>query len=105
MKDITQVKNINPKNPENNNTPSQKVKTEEIKPNVILGMSVKRFLISSVITFFIIFLVILCSTVYLVKITISQTLSPTFLFFTTNSYINSTFHDLLLASRNESRYK
>lgn len=52
MKDITQVKNINPKNPENNNTPSQKVKTEEIKSNVILGMSVKRFLISSVITFF-----------------------------------------------------
>ncbi|CAM7199703.1 MULTISPECIES: hypothetical protein [Enterobacteriaceae] len=81
MKDITQVKNINPKNPENNNPPSQKVKTEVIKPNVILGMSVKRFLISSVITFFIIFLVILCSTVYLVKITISQTLSPTFLFF------------------------
>jgi hypothetical protein len=40
MKDITQVKNINPKNPENNNILS-KGKNRRNKPNVILGMSVK----------------------------------------------------------------
>lgn len=80
MKDRDQVKNLKPQNTEKDIIPSQKEKTEVKNSNIILGMSVKEFFISSIVTFILILLVMSVSTIFLVKATISKTLSPSCLF-------------------------
>jgi len=80
MKDVKEDKIIETIASENENASNLDIKVEEEKTKFILGMSIKRFVISSIVTTIILLAIIFASTFMLIKLTTSTTLPPQSLF-------------------------